>query len=319
VLEFTLRRLLQVLPVVVLSSVGVFLLLHLVPGDPVAVLAGPDATPETIQAMRQELGLDRSLPVQYGIWLGRVLRGDFGRSYAYRRPVGELILQRIPATVELALAGLALALLVAIPTGVLAAVRQGSVFDWLASTLSGFAIAMPNFWFGILAIIVFSLTLGWLPPGGMVELSRDPVAGLWFLVLPAVTLALNQAAVLSRFVKASVLEVLNEDYVRTARAKGLSEAQVTRRHVVRAALIPVATVLGLEFGRLLGGAVIVESVFAWPGMGRLIVQGILHRDYPIVQATLLLLVITFVAVNLVTDLVYGLLDPRIRLSARRRA
>jgi len=319
VLEFTLRRLLQVLPVVVLSSVGVFLLLHLVPGDPVAVLAGPDATPETIQAMRQELGLDRSLPVQYGIWLGRVLRGDFGRSYAYRRPVGELILQRIPATVELAVAGLTLALLVAIPTGVLAAVRQGSVFDWLASTLSGFAIAVPNFWFGILAIIVFSLTLGWLPPGGMVELSRDPVAGLRFLVLPAVTLALNQAAVLSRFVKASVLEVLNEDYVRTARAKGLSEPQVTRRHVVRAALIPVATVLGLEFGRLLGGAVIVESVFAWPGMGRLIVQGILHRDYPIVQATLLLLVITFVAVNLATDLVYGLLDPRIRLSARRRA
>ena len=318
-LEFTLRRLLQVLPVVVLSSVGVFLLLHLVPGDPVAVLAGPDATPETIQAMRQELGLDRSLPVQYGIWLGRVLRGDFGRSYAYRRPVGELILQRIPATVELAVAGLTLALLVAIPTGVLAAVRQGSVFDWLASTLSGFAIAVPNFWFGILAIIVFSLTLGWLPPGGMVELSRDPVAGLRFLVLPAVTLALNQAAVLSRFVKASVLEVLNEDYVRTARAKGLSEPQVTRRHVVRAALIPVATVLGLEFGRLLGGAVIVESVFAWPGMGRLIVQGILHRDYPIVQATLLLLVITFVAVNLATDLVYGLLDPRIRLSARRRA
>ena len=318
-LEFTLRRLLQVLPVVVLSSVGVFLLLHLVPGDPVAVLAGPDATPETIQAMRQELGLDRSLPVQYGIWLGRVVRGDFGRSYAYRRPVGELILQRIPATVELAVAGLTLALLVAIPTGVLAAVRQGSVFDWLASTLSGFAIAVPNFWFGILAIIVFSLTLGWLPPGGMVELSRDPVAGLRFLVLPAVTLALNQAAVLSRFVKASVLEVLNEDYVRTARAKGLSEPQVTRRHVVRAALIPVATVLGLEFGRLLGGAVIVESVFAWPGMGRLIVQGILHRDYPIVQATLLLLVITFVVVNLATDLVYGLLDPRIRLSARRRA
>ena len=310
---------LQVLPVVVLSSVGVFLLLHLVPGDPVAVLAGPDATPETIQAMRQDLGLDKPLPVQYGMWLSRVVRGDFGRSYAYRRPVGELIVQRIPATVELALAGLTLALLVAMPTGVMAAVRQGSAFDWLASTLSGFAIAIPNFWFGILAITVFSLTLGWLPPGGMVELTRDPVGGLRFLVLPAVTLALNQAAVLSRFVKSSVLDVLYEDYVRTARAKGLSEPRITSRHVVRTALIPIATVLGLEFGRLLGGAVIVESVFAWPGVGLLIIQGILHRDYPIVQATLLLLVITFVAVNLITDLLYGFLDPRIRLSARRHS
>ena len=310
---------LQVLPVVVLSSVGVFLLLHLVPGDPVAVLAGPDATPETIQAMRQDLGLDKPLPVQYGMWLSRVVQGDFGRSYAYRRPVGELIVQRIPATVELTLAGLTLALLVAMPTGVMAAVRQGSAFDWLASTLSGFAIAIPNFWFGILAITVFSLMLGWLPPGGLVELTRDPVGGLRFLVLPAVTLALTQAAVLSRFVKSSVLDVLYEDYVRTARAKGLSEPRITSRHVVRTALIPIATVLGLEFGRLLGGAVIVESVFAWPGVGLLIIQGILHRDYPIVQATLLLLVITFVAVNLVTDLLYGFLDPRIRLSARRHS
>jgi ABC-type dipeptide/oligopeptide/nickel transport system permease component len=269
--------------------------------------------------MRQELGLDKPLPIQYGIWLSRVVQGDFGRSYAYRRPVGELILRRIPATVELALAGLALTVLVAIPTGVMAAVRQGSIFDWVASTLSGFAIAMPNFWFGILAIILFSLTLGWLPPGGMVELTRDPVGGLRFLVLPAVTLAFNQAAVLSRFVKSSVLEVLYEDYVRTARAKGLSEQQITRRHVLRTALIPIATVFGLEFGRLLGGAVIVESVFAWPGVGLLIVQGILHRDYPIVQATLLFLVISFVAVNLITDLLYGFLDPRIRLAARRHS
>jgi peptide/nickel transport system permease protein len=313
-LTFTLRRLAQSIPVVFLSSVGVFLVLHLVPGDPALALAGSDATPDVVQAIRRDLGLDQPLPVQYGIWVGRVLQGDLGRSYASKMSVGEQIAQRIPATLELTLAGLLLALLVSIPTGVLAAVREGGPADWLVSSFNAFAIAVPNFWFGILMILLFGLVLGWLPPSGRGDYGGDPSAAWKFLILPAVTLALNQSAILSRFVKSSMLEVMHEDFVRTARAKGLREWLVVQRHVLRNALVPVATVLGIQFGRLLGGAIVVESVFAWPGLGRLILQGIGNRDYTVVQGTLLLLVMTFVMVNLLTDLVYGLLDPRIRLS-----
>jgi peptide/nickel transport system permease protein len=197
---------------------------------------------------------------------------------------------------------------------VLAAVKERGPADWLVSTFNAFAIAVPNFWFGILMIILFGLVLGWLPPSGRGDFAQEPTQAWKFLILPAVTLALNQSAILSRFVKSSMLEVMHEDYVRTARAKGLGEWLVIRRHVLRNALVPVATVLGIQFGRLLGGAIVVESVFAWPGLGRLILQGIGNRDYAIVQGALLLLVVTFVVVNLVTDLLYGLLDPRIRFS-----
>ncbi len=313
-LAFVARRLVQSIPVVFLSSVMVFLLLHLVPGDPAVALAGSDASPDTVLAIRAELGLDRPLPIQYGIWIGRVLQGDLGRSYASKLPVGEQIAQRIPATLELTAAGLVLALLVSIPTGVLAAVRERGPADWLVSTFNAFAIAVPNFWFGILMIILFGLVLGWLPPSGRGDFGQEPGQAWKFLILPAVTLALNQSAILSRFVKSSMLEVMHEDYIRTARAKGLGEWLVIRRHVLRNALVPVATVLGIQFGRLLGGAIVVESVFAWPGLGRLILQGIGNRDYAIVQGALLLLVVTFVVVNLMTDLLYGLLDPRIRFS-----
>ena len=313
-LAFTLRRLVQAIPVVFLSSIVVSLVLHLVPGDPAVALAGSDATPDTIQAIRTDLGLDRPLPVQYGIWIGRVLQGDLGRSYASKLPVGEQIAQRIPATLELTIAGLLLALLVSVPTGILAAVREGGPADWAVSSFNAFAIAIPNFWFGILVILLFGLVLGWLPPSGRGDFVANPGEAWKFLILPAVTLALNQSAILSRFVKSSMLEVMHEDFVRTARAKGLREWLVIRRHVLRNALVPVATVLGIQFGRLLGAAIVVESVFAWPGLGRLILQGIGNRDYTIVQGTLLLLVMAFIVVNLITDLAYGLLDPRIRLS-----
>jgi ABC-type dipeptide/oligopeptide/nickel transport system permease component len=315
-LTFAVRRLLQAVPVVILSTVAVFLLLHLVPGDPALTMAGPDASPEVVEAVRRDMGLDQPLPVQYGVWLVHVLRGDLGRSYTSRLPVAELIAQRLPATAELAVAGLVLALVVAIPTGIVAAVKQHSTADWLVSSFNAFAIAIPNFWFGILAILLFALALGWLPPSGRIEFARDPVLGLKSLLLPATTLALNQAAVLSRFVKSSMLEVLYEDYVRTARAKGLTEQLVIRGHALRSALVPVATVLGIQFGRLLGGAVIVESVFAWPGLGRLTLQAIGNRDYTVVQGTLLLLVSVFVVVNMLTDIAYGYLDPRIRLMGR---
>ncbi len=314
VLVFTIRRLIQAVPVVFISTVAVFLLLHLVPGDPAIAIAGSDARPDTIAAIRKDLGLDEPLPVQYALWMGRVLRGDLGVSYASKISVADQIAQRIPATLELTLAGLGLAILISIPTGVVAAVRERSFADWLVSSFNAFAIAVPNFWFGILMILLFGLALGWLPPSGRGDLTRDPGTALTFLILPALTLALNQSAVLSRFVKSSMLEVMHEDFVRTARSKGLREWLVIQRHVLRNALVPVATVLGIQFGRLLGGAIVVESVFAWPGLGRLILQGIGNRDYAIVQGVLLLLVVTFVFVNLIVDLAYGLLDPRIRLS-----
>jgi peptide/nickel transport system permease protein len=316
-LVFILRRLALAVPVVILSSLVVFLLIQLIPGDPARVLAGPDASAEVVAAVREDMGLDQPLPVQYIIWAGRVLEGDLGRSFTSKVPVADLIRQRVGATVELALSGMLLALLIGIPTGIAAAVFGRGPADWIVTTFNAVVIAIPNFWFGILGIILFALVLGWLPPGGRENLLADPGAAIRFLALPAFTLALNQAAVISRFVKASMVDVMYDDYVRTARAKGLGESAVVRHHVLRNALIPVATVLGIQFGRLLSGTVIVESVFAWPGIGRLIVQAIGNRDYPVIQGTLLLLVMTFVLVNLLTDLAYGYLDPRIRYSVSR--
>jgi peptide/nickel transport system permease protein len=251
------------------------------------------------------------------IWLGNVVRGNLGVSFFTRAPVAQLLAQRAPATLELGIAGMLLTVLLGIPTGILAAVRAHRPSDWVVSAFNGLAVAVPGFWLGILAILLFSLVLGWLPPGGRGDLMRDPLLEMKFLLLPAVTLALPGAAALSRLVKASLLEVLGDDYVRTARAKGVAQQGVIWGHALRNALVPVATVLGLQFGRLLGGAVITESVFSWPGVGRLIRDSIGNRDYAVVQACLLLLVMLFVVINLMTDVVYGVLDPRIRLGAGR--
>lgn len=315
--RFILQRLAQAVPVVFLSSVGVFLLLHLLPGDPALVLAGPDASPQAIELIRQDMGLDQPLPVQYGVWVGHVVHGDFGKSLASKLPVWQLISQRAPATLELALAAEVLTVLLALPLGVLAAVKQRSRTDWGISSFVSLGLAVPNFWLGILLIILFAVVLGWLPPGGRGDFTRDPFLAIKFLALPAFTLALPAAMNLSRLTKASVLEVLYEDHVRTARAKGLSGASVVARHVVRNAMVPVITAVGLEFGRLLGGAIVVESVFAWPGLGTLMLSSIGNRDYAIVQAGLLLLVAIFIVVNLATDIAYGFFDPRIRFSSAR--
>jgi len=314
---FILRRLAQAIPVVFLSTVGVFLLLHLLPGDPALVLAGPDAPPAAIEAIRQDMGLDQPLAVQYVVWLGHVVRGDLGKSLASKLPVSQLISQRAPATLELAFAAEILTVTIALPLGTVAAVRQRTRTDWAISSTVSLGLAVPNFWLGILLIILFAIGLGWLPPGGRGDWSRDPVQALKFLILPAFTLALPAAMNLSRLTKASVLEVLYEDHVRTARAKGVPEKAVVAAHVVRNALVPVVTAVGLEFGRLLGGAIVVESVFAWPGLGTLMLTSIGNRDYAIVQAGLMLLVMIFIIVNLCTDIAYGFLDPRIRYSTRR--
>jgi peptide/nickel transport system permease protein len=307
----------EALPVVFLATLVIFLGLRILPGDPAMVLAGQDASPETLAAIRQANGLNEPLPVQYVIWLGNVVRGNLGVSFFTRAPVSQLLAQRAPATLELGIAGMLLTILLGIPTGILAAVRAHKPSDWVVSAFNGLAVAVPGFWLGILAILLFSLVLGWLPPGGRGDLMRDPMLELKFLLLPAVTLALPGAAALSRLVKASMLEVLGDDYVRTARAKGVAQSGVIWGHALRNALVPVATVLGLQFGRLLGGAVITESVFSWPGVGRLIRDSIGNRDYAVVQACLLLLVMLFVVINLMTDVAYGILDPRIRLGAGR--
>jgi ABC-type dipeptide/oligopeptide/nickel transport system permease component len=316
-LIFAVRRVFQAIPVVFLASIGVFLLLHLLPGDPAQVLAGTDTSPQTLEAIRQDLGLDQPLPVQYLVWLEHVLRGDLGKSILSKIPVSQLLAQRAPATLELALAGEILTVLFGLPLGVLAAVKQRTKADWGITSCISLGLAVPNFWLGILLIIVFAVGLGWMPPGGRGDFGRDPLTALKFIALPAITLALPASMNLSRLTKASVLEVLYEDFVRTAWAKGLDGQRVVARHVLRNSLIPVITAIGLEFGRLLGGAIVVESVFAWPGLGTLMLQSISNRDYVIVQAGLLLLVMVFIAVNLATDIAYGFLDPRIRLAGGR--
>jgi peptide/nickel transport system permease protein len=317
-LAFTFRRLLESIPVLFLATVLIFLGLRMLPGDPALILAGQDASPETLQAIRQQNGLDQPLPLQYAIWLKNVAHGDLGVSFFTKASVATLLSQRIPATIELGIAGMFLSILIGLPTGILAAVQSHRMPDWFVSAFNGLAVAVPGFWLGILSIILFSLILGWLPPGGHGDFFRDPVGEMKFLLLPAITLALPFAAGLSRLVKGSMLEVLGDDYVRTARAKGVAENGVVWHHALRNALVPVVTILGLQFGRLLGGAVITESVFSWPGIGRLIRDSIGNRDYAVVQACLLLLVVVFIVINLLTDITYGMLDPRIRLSRGSR-
>jgi peptide/nickel transport system permease protein len=316
-IAYVIRRLLESIPVLFLATVLIFLGLRMLPGDPALILAGQDANPQTLQAIREQNGLDQPLPLQYFIWLKNAARGDLGVSFFTKAPVATLLSQRIPATLELGIAGMLLSIVLGVPTGIIAAVRSHHAPDWLVSAFNGLAVAVPGFWLGILAIILFSLILGWLPPGGHGDFFRDPLGELKFLLLPAVTLALPFAAGLSRLVKGSMLEVMGDDYVRTARAKGVTEQGVIWHHALRNALVPVATILGLQFGRLLGGAVITESVFSWPGVGRLIRDSIGNRDYAVVQACLLLLVVVFVLINLLTDITYGVLDPRIRLTGGR--
>jgi peptide/nickel transport system permease protein len=315
-LAFALNRVLQAIPVVILSTLTVFLLMRLVPGDPARMLAGADATPEVVEAVRHEMGLDQPLPIQYLTWGAHVLSGDLGNSIISKVPVSKILSERVPATMELTFAAMLLTLLIAIPTGIFAAIKPGSAVDWIVTSINGITIAVPGFWLGILCIILFGVVLGWLPPGGRGDFSKDPLIALKFLFLPALTLSLASAASLSRLVKSSMLEVLYEEYVLTARAKGLTKTAVVIRHALRNALVPVITVMGLQFGRLLGGAVITEQVFAWPGVGRMILDAIGTRDYPIVQGALLMMVFVYLIVNLLTDLAYGVLDPRVRVGAR---
>jgi peptide/nickel transport system permease protein len=304
-LNFLISRLASALIVILGVSTLVFFFLHMVPGDPVEVMLGESAQPADREALRHSLGLDQPLPLQYGHYLGQLVRLDLGTSLYTQQPITHMLAERIPATAELAVAALIVAVLIAFPLGVLAAVRKNTPWDQGAMGLSLIGVSIPNFLMGPILILLFSLWLGWFPVSG-----RD---GLASLILPAITLGTAMAAILSRMVRATLLETLDEDYIRTARAKGLSEFIVIWRHALRNALLPVITLLGLQLGVLLGGAVITEVVFSWPGLGQLTIDSIQRRDYPVVQACVLLISLSYVVVNTLTDLVYGWLDPRVRL------
>jgi len=330
-----LERVLATIPIALGVAIAVFIFMRLMPGDPVDIMIGEagGVTQEEIDALKAELGLDKSLPVQLGTYLTGLLRGDLGYSIPSSRPVAEVILEALPATIELALYSLLFALAVAVPIGVVSALRQGSVIDRTSMAASFLGISMPAFWLGILGIIVFSLHLGWLPTSGRITYGFEPetitglftvdalltgnMPALWdalkHLVLPAATLGAGVAAVVARVVRSSMLEVLRADYVLFARAKGVAERAVTIRHALRNALIPTVTVVGLQVGTLLGGNMIVETIFGWPGLGRVVVDAIFSRDYPLVQGAVMVYALTFVAVNLATDVLYTYLNPKMTL------
>jgi peptide/nickel transport system permease protein len=310
--RFILGRLVAVIPVLVLVTAGVFLLIHLTPGDPIDAMMAESVNAGVKAELRRQLGLDQPIHAQYLGWMARVVRGDLGRSIRNNEPVVENVGRRIRPSLELALLAMLIALLVAFPLGMLAAARRNTAADGAGTAFALIGICMPNFLIALLLIFLFGVTLRWLPVSGYTDPLEDPVNGLRSLALPAVTLGLALAAVITRTLRSSLLEALSEDYVRTARAKGLSEGVILSRHALKNGLIPVVTVLGLQLGGLIGGAVITEYVFALPGVGRLVVDAVFARDYPLVQGVILLIAVGYIASNLLVDLVYGWLDPRIR-------
>ena len=303
-LRYLARRLALTIPVLLGVATLVFALIHLIPGDPAQAMLGEEASEEDVQALRERLGLDRPLLEQYGGFLRGAVRGDLGRSLRTDEPVAQAILDRLPATLELAAAAMIVAIGVALPLGIIAAVGRGTFVDHAATTLSLTGVSIPNFWLGPLLALVFAVELGWLPVSG-----RGTVG---HLILPAISLGAALAAILARMTRASLLEELREPYVQAARARGVSRTRAVLRHAFRNSLIPVVTLIGLQFGAVLTGAVITETIFAWPGIGRLLIQSIGFRDYPLVQGCILFIAVTYVGMNLLTDLVYGVLDPRIR-------
>jgi len=305
VIRYVIRRVLLAVPVLLGVATLVFSLIHLVPGDPAQAMLGDGAAPQDVTELRKSLGLDQPLFTQYVTFLRQAVTGDLGTSFRTGQPVTTMIAERVPATAELALAAMVVAVLIAIPLGVVAAVWRGTAIDYGAMTFALAGVSIPNFWLGPLLAIVFAVELGWLPVSGRGTLGH--------LVLPAFSLGLALAAILARMTRASLLDELNELYVRAARARGVSRAASVTSHALRNSFVPLLTIIALQFGAVLTGAVITETIFAWPGIGRLLIQSIGFRDYPMVQGCILLIAVTYVSVNLLTDLLYGVLDPRIRL------
>jgi peptide/nickel transport system permease protein len=315
-LVYFLRQVLLAIPALLGVILITFILMRAVPGDVVTNLVGLEGnvSPERMAEMRRMFGLDLPIHVQFGQWFGAALQGDLGSSLRTSRPIVQDLLLRFPVTLELTFLSLVIALVIAIPLGIIAAVRRGTVVDFLVSVFALLGLSIPGFFLGILLILLFSLRLGMLPPAGYVPIQDSLWENLKNMILPSLSLGLVLAAAITRIVRSSMLEVLNRDYIRTARAKGLAERIVTYRHALRNALIPVVTVVGLQFGTLLGGAVIIEQVFSLPGVGRFALEGINLRDYPVVQGAVLLIAAAFILVNLLVDVIYSLIDPRIRYS-----
>lgn len=309
-----LRRFLLTIPAMLAMSLIVFLSIRLIPGDPAQVILGLRATPENIQTLREQLRLDEPLWVQYGTWLGNLLRGDLGLDFRTQEPILDQLLARLPVTLEMAALAMVMSVLMAVPLGVIAAVRRRGAAEHGTLALGLLGLSIPDFWLGIMLILLVSLGLGWLPSSGYVPLRESVWGNLSHMLLPSFTLALNLAAVLTRTTRAAVLDVLNRPYLRTARAKGLSERALVMRHVMKNAAIPIITVMGMQLGYILGGAIVIEQIFSLPGVGRLTLNAVLERNYPVVQGAVLLITFTFMLVNILTDALYAVLDPRIRYS-----
>jgi peptide/nickel transport system permease protein len=312
-ISYVLRRLVMLIPVILIVGVVVFALIHLTPGDPAAVMLGDRATPEDVARLRETLGLNDPLPVQFLHWFGGVLRFDFGDSIFLGEPVSGAILSRVEPTGLLTLYALLIQIVIGVPAGVISAVRRNSIVDRISTVIAISGSATPTFFLGILLILLFAVRLHWLPSGGYVPIQDDPVKHFKGMLLPSFALGISYAGLLSRLVRSSMLDVFREDYVRTASAKGLPQRAVVVRHALRNALIPAMTVIGTSVGALLGGAVVTETVFTIPGMGRLVVQSIARRDYPVIQGAVMCIAMTYVLVNLLVDILYVVADPRVRL------
>jgi peptide/nickel transport system permease protein len=311
VTRYVVRRLAQSAAVLVGVSIVVFAVIHLVPGDPIRVALGTRFDQATYDALLARSGLDQPLVTQYFSWLVNALQGDLGVSFRTGQPVTSMILERLPATISLAVAAIVIALLIAVPLGTISALRPRSAADWTATVVSQAGISIPDFWMGIMFILIFAGTLGWLPTGGYVPLTDDPVEWARRLIMPAITIGVVSGSIMTRFVRSSVLEALGQEHVQAARAKGMRSRDVLSWHVLRNALIPLVTVGGIQLAYLLSGVVVIEIVFRWPGLGHLALQAVQQRDYPVLQGAVLLFAVIFLVVNLVVDLLYARLDPRI--------
>lgn len=312
--RFLVKSVIQLIPTLLIASIIIFAIIVLSPGDPVAMRLGTEATQEQIQAERARLGLDKPIIVRYLVWLSDIAHLDFGVSLSNGRSVTSLIADAFPKTLQLAIISMLVSILFGFVLGVISALTPNSKMDILITSISSFALAIPGFWLGLMMILVFSVRLQWLPPSGTGELEGGYFLNFRYLLMPVISIAVPQMAVFARYMRSAMIDVLSTDYIRTARAKGLFEPSVIKNHALRNAMIPVITIVGIQFGRLLAGAVITEAVFAYSGIGRLILVAIMNRDYPVVQASLMLVVLIFIITNLLVDLSYGFLDPRVRVA-----
>ncbi|MCM3763803.1 ABC transporter permease [Neobacillus niacini] len=314
--KYIIRRLIDLLPTIAVVAVIVFIITRLIPGDPAAVMLGPQASVEEVEALRESLGLNAPLYVQFLNYIGDLLRGDFGVSLTYNEPIIQLIMDRFPNTLILAISALIIAFMVGVPAGIISASKQNSLLDYSVMLVSLIGVSMPIFWLGVMLVLYFSVNLGWFPATGMGSMDEGLITYLKHLVLPSITLATIPMATFARITRSSMLEVISQDYIKTARSKGLGEFWVICKHAFKNALTPLLTVLGMQISSLLGGAVLTETIFSWPGMGRLIVDAIDKRDFVVVQGTVLFIAVIFVLVNLFVDIMYKVVNPRVNFTSK---